>query len=134
MAGALRSVSVALLVALASCQSVLDIEDAEVDPTLDDGSRVEPSQVGDGGTPSQGAGGTICELYCQTVTQTCTGDFAQYTTFDNCLSVCEALPPGSPGDVSGNSAYCRLQAGAPHKPRGNCRRSCIARNRRCTSA
>jgi len=115
-----RIVPIALLVALASCQTILDIEDAEVDPALD-GSEEQPAQVGGSGGSTDPAG-TVCERYCETVTQTCTGAFAQYTTYANCLSVCELLPPGSPGDDSGNSAQCRLQAAgqAPLEPSYYC--------------
>jgi hypothetical protein len=73
----------------ASCQQVLDIKDAELDPL-------------------SAAGPTLCETYCDTVASNCTGAVAVYTTNDTCLGFCGHLPVGTAGDEQGDSAECRL--------------------------
>jgi hypothetical protein len=80
------------------------------------------SSAGTGGTPSSGgsaAGGTggtsggeeppslSCDSYCSIVLANCTGQFAQYRSKQECLSVCALLPPGGPLSLSDNSVSCR---------------------------
>jgi hypothetical protein len=112
-----RSAYLLSFVGVVACQAVLGIEDAEVDPAL---ANSQPAQIDDGGTPEAEPPPTksTCERYCDTVTQTCTGAYAQYTTYESCLGVCDLLPEGNDGDTSGNSAFCRLQAAgqAPLEP------------------
>jgi hypothetical protein len=114
-----RAVPLALVLNIGACHLVLGIEDAEVDPALGS-SQSEPTQI----DPDAGwaAATSICERYCQTVTQTCTGQFAQYSTHATCLGVCALLPPGSPNDTSGNTVSCRLNAAgqAPLEPSYYC--------------
>jgi hypothetical protein len=38
----------------------------------------------------------------------CTGAFAVYSTEESCRAVCATLPPGAPGDQTGDTAHCRL--------------------------
>jgi hypothetical protein len=68
---------------------------------------------GAAGAPG-GVGGaepvTLCDRYCSAVTSNCQGQFAVYTSRDACLSVCEFLPAGRPGDRGVNSVECRLHA------------------------
>jgi len=70
------------------------------------GSGAEAGSAADAGD----AGASLCELYCDTVMNECSGAFSVYARRENCLGVCKALPVGTPADTSGNSVYCRLQA------------------------
>ncbi|MFZ5893107.1 MAG: hypothetical protein ACOY0T_18760 [Myxococcota bacterium] len=68
--------------------------------------------VGEGG--SGGAGGgpgvpSLCEEYCNTVTQYCTGENLQYADLEQCLRVCEFFPQGVVGEPDGHSVACRLK-------------------------
>ena len=56
-----------------------------------------------------GAAGKLCDAYCERVQAACVDDAAVYTGAATCLGVCGALPPGAPGDESGNSVECRLR-------------------------
>lgn len=117
-----------------SCRQVLDIEEAELAPTTagsrahssggsDDGS---PAMAGEGGVPptdtpslagasgdaAAGEGGqpSLCDRYCATVSESCSGALAVYTSLATCQAVCKALPQGQPGAAQGNSVECRLRA------------------------
>jgi hypothetical protein len=48
-----------------------------------------------------------CEAYCAIELVACTGDLAQYQSEAECLAVCNALPPGTNEDETGNSVGCR---------------------------
>ena len=74
---------------LASCQQVIGIQDANLDPLS-------------AGAP------TLCETYCDTVAANCTGNVAVYTTNDVCLGFCGHLAVGTAGDEQGDSTECRL--------------------------
>jgi hypothetical protein len=77
----------------------------------DAGGDVGSGGLGDAG--SAGAGGTggdtLCEQYCDTITQYCTATSLQYKDRDQCLKVCSLLPQGAVGDPDGNSVACRLK-------------------------
>jgi hypothetical protein len=69
---------------------------------------------GDGGdSGAAGAGGaggpSLCDQYCDTVTELCTGTMLQYKDKAQCLKVCALLPEGAVGDPDGNSVACRLK-------------------------
>lgn len=51
---------------------------------------------------------TLCERYCDSVMANCVGAHAVYTSRQNCLDVCAALPPGIPEDTGVDSVECRL--------------------------
>jgi hypothetical protein len=91
-----------------SCEGVLGIEDAELDPLLGQG----------GGAPA------VCETYCETVAASCAGEDAVYINRDTCLAFCSHLPEGQPGDAVGDTVYCRLSqaqlAAATGEPRVHC--------------
>jgi hypothetical protein len=118
-----------------SCRQLLDIEEAELTPSAagsnasSSGSSNGSPLVGEGGGGAStiepaspagnagvAAGGTgddepaLCERYCLTVTESCSGTFAVYTSLATCREVCRALPPGQAGDTRGNSVECRLHA------------------------
>jgi hypothetical protein len=134
---ALRFAGFGWLLALGACRSMVGIEEAEVDPALGQ-AEVDPAPLGDGGsagtgggsTTAGGSGGTVnlepvlstCERYCNTVTQTCSGQFAQYATQTDCLAVCLLLPEGQVGETEHNSVQCRLTAAgqAPLEPSHYC--------------
>jgi hypothetical protein len=82
-----------LTLALASCASVIGIEDAELDPLLGGAGAAPPA--------------IDCASYCNEIQATCQGALQQYDTLDSCLGFCAALPLGNPGDTEVNSIACR---------------------------
>jgi hypothetical protein len=54
-----------------------------------------------------------CVPYCDHVMSACTGaiatdaGLAQYASRDGCISFCQAIDPGAPGDQRGDSVACR---------------------------
>ena len=71
------------------------------------GSGVAGSTAGSAGSaPVELA---LCERYCEQVTRTCKGKYEQYRTFDQCIRVCQHLPPGQPDDEDTNTVSCRLR-------------------------
>jgi hypothetical protein len=106
---------------LASCASLVGIEDAHLDPEsvgggAGTGSGGRASQTGGGsGTGDAGEGGdgsdptaTLCARYCGTVMKNCQGPVQVYESLAVCLRVCQALEPGTPEDKTGNTVGCRL--------------------------
>ena len=43
------------------------------------------------------------------MTRVCKGKYEQYRTFDQCVRVCQRLPPGEMGDKDTNTASCRMR-------------------------
>jgi hypothetical protein len=92
-----------------------------------DSNMAGSSDAGMGGSdaPSKGGGGsagqgvlgmagathqaTECENYCDLVTANCQGQYQQYLSFDQCIEVCKALPPGATGDQNVNTVGCRTR-------------------------
>lgn len=93
--------------ALAACANVLGIDAARHDVSLDHAGTGGGSGAGGGGNDIDAAK-TLCERYCDTVMANCTGDNPVYRSRTICDSVCATLPPGQPGDTSGNTVECRL--------------------------
>jgi hypothetical protein len=112
-----------------ACADILDLYDAQLDPALSSGGGGS-TEVGGGDPPEGGstathahggsdgsvggAGGEgptapVCETYCATVLDSCTGPHAVYTTPESCAAVCALLPEGQEGDETGNTAHCRLR-------------------------
>ena len=91
---------------LTACAGNAGTEPAEtVDPdtagTADTAGETEPA-------------GGACDRYCTNALANCTGDNALYTSMDECLATCAAMPEGDPADTAGNTAYCRAyHAGDP---------------------
>jgi len=100
----------ATAIALASCDSVLGIEQARLDPALAD--------AGDSGP----TGSPLCLAYCGAVTGNCTGDNAQYGDLKTCLDICAVLPEGEPEKIGVNTVQCRLKMAqsAPAEPESFC--------------
>jgi hypothetical protein len=100
-----------LVLSLAGCADVLDLQDATLDPSLSQGGT---NAIPIGGSGEGGAGGAsgaaLCASYCATVDTNCSGAFAVYGSLETCLAVCAALPAGEPGDQSGNTIHCRLRS------------------------
>ena len=69
-----------LIVPLAACEQVLDIQDPQLDP---------------------------CTEYCDTVQTNCVGGVQQYATFDACFSTCQAFALGVEGVTDRNDVQCR---------------------------
>lgn len=105
-----------VLVVPFGCEQVLDIKDAELDPTF--GAPEDPpdeTPEPDGGPPPPSA---LCERYCSSVMNNCTGASAVFAKPENCLAVCALLPEGAEGDEIGNTVHCRARAAeaAPSEP------------------
>jgi len=120
-----------LCVALSACRQVLGIQEAELAPEAGAGQAGE-------GTSDASRGATLCERYCDSVMTNCVGAHAVYTSRENCLDVCAALPPGIPDDTGVDSVECRLGAarlaardparcsGAGPYGGGDCGEACIS--------
>jgi hypothetical protein len=66
-----------------------------------------------GGTGGGAAKDPTCEAYCTTIQANCTAMNQQYSSKDNCLNSCKAIPVGKSADTSGNTLGCRIyHAGA----------------------
>lgn len=59
------------------------------------------------GTTTTGGDNPGCAMYCAAMMSSCIGVDAQYPGLDSCLGACAGLPPGAPGETSGNSLACR---------------------------
>lgn len=107
------------LALLASCASLVGIEDAKLDPEAGSGGAgtggqtaqsggisgvTDAGQGGDGGDPTL----PLCVRYCNAVMKNCTGLAQVYESAAVCLRVCQTLDPGTPDDRSGNTIGCRF--------------------------
>jgi hypothetical protein len=108
------------------CASVLGIEQATHDSTLDKGGT---GNGGNGNTGGGGGGGgtdkPLCETYCDTIGASCTGANEQYESRAICLRTCSRLEEGQFDDDVGNTVHCRLHyaksaADAPGEAAGAC--------------
>ncbi len=56
---------------------------------------------------------TLCDRYCDEITELCTGELEQYRDMRQCLTVCSLFPPGElTSEVNDNSVACRLRYAA----------------------
>jgi hypothetical protein len=53
-------------------------------------------------------GAPTCAAYCAAIQANCTAGNQQYTTMNNCINSCAAIPAGTSADTSGNTLGCRL--------------------------
>ena len=90
-----------LLLMPMGCASILGIEDAELKESATD-SGGSAGVSGTGGEP------TLCETYCDTVMENCTGNLSVYSSLDQCLALCLTIPGGQPEDDSEDTVHCRL--------------------------
>lgn len=121
-----------LALALA-CAQVIGIDDASVDPRLageaTGGTSTAGTSTGGVATGGSGIGGTdmggqgpagaagegstpeasVCETYCDQITEYCTGDLQQYRDRAQCLKICSFLPEGELAGADANTATCRLK-------------------------
>jgi hypothetical protein len=81
-----------VMLAAASCASVIGIEDAEPDPLL----AAPPERLD-------------CVEYCDEIMAACTGVEQQYDSLDHCLGFCTALDLGNTGDSGVNTVTCRRE-------------------------
>lgn len=103
--------AVAALSGLAGACVIPDRSFVEDPPAMDvESSTAAPSAPSaDSPTaPDAGSPQVACEEYCDAVLASCVGSSQLYTDRPQCLAVCNALPPGTPGARSGNSVACRL--------------------------
>jgi hypothetical protein len=70
------------------------------------GSSVAGSSAGGGNAPVELG---LCEQYCDQITRNCKGKYEQYRTFDQCIRVCQRLPPGEPDEEDTNTVSCRMR-------------------------
>jgi hypothetical protein len=78
------------------------------DPTATMGSATSTMTDPTGGPVEQ-----TCAGYCAAISANCSGPTAQYSTEQDCLSVCAAFPAGAAADMAGNTLGCRIyHAGA----------------------
>lgn len=97
----LRLSSLVLLSAAAvCCSNIIGVEEATCNPALPACHAAL--------TLDSDAGSSLCQEYCNTVMQNCTGNVQVYVGRETCLSVCQLLPEGHPGDQRVNSVQCRL--------------------------
>jgi hypothetical protein len=92
-----------LLFCTCACERVLSIDEATIDPALD---QTEDS----------------CNRYCDLVMTNCQGQDAVYSSRDGCLTLCANMPAGERGATFGNSVQCRMHAAelAPAEPAFYC--------------
>jgi hypothetical protein len=74
----------------------------------------EPGTGGQAGDAGAGGGGSppavsLCEQYCDTITQYCIGTSLQYKDRAQCLAVCKLFPQGVVGEPDGNTIACRTK-------------------------
>jgi hypothetical protein len=76
------------------------------------GGDTSTGGLGDAGEAGAGGSGpaiSLCEQYCNTITQYCVGTALQYKDRDQCLAVCKLFPQGAVGDPDGNTIACRTK-------------------------
>jgi hypothetical protein len=107
----LRATSALILLLAAGCESLIGLEDRKLvaaqpgdDAGASDAGADAGEDAGDAPAPS------LCDEYCASVLDKCTGNYAVYPSLEVCLAVCAQLPPGDEGDSEGNSVQCRLRA------------------------
>jgi hypothetical protein len=63
--------------------------------------------------PDSGTSALTCAAYCTAIQANCVDPNIQYSTKDNCMNSCMAMPVGTAADTSGNTLGCRIyHAGA----------------------
>lgn len=98
-----------------SCRTIIGIPDGDI--------SVDPKVLDDAG--GDGSGGSIsplCEDYCNTMDEYCTGKNQMYPSKVACLGVCARLPAGMKEDNIGNSISCRSTFAASHEE-GECQKA-----------
>jgi hypothetical protein len=66
-------------------------------------------QGGDAGAGGSAPAVSLCDQYCGTITQYCTGTSLQYKDLEQCLAVCKLFPQGVVGEPDGNTIACRTK-------------------------
>lgn len=79
---------------------------APAPPPTAPGADASSSDSGDAADPPRNDS-PGCISYCDTIVSACAPDYAQYGSKTACLNACVYFPPGSPGDINGNSLECR---------------------------
>jgi hypothetical protein len=78
-------------------------------PVTPDAGPVQGQPDAGGGLPDAAVENAACATYCETIIANCTGENAQYTDVNACLSLCQAANwlSGRAGDTEGNTLGCR---------------------------
>ncbi|HEX6277810.1 MAG TPA: hypothetical protein VFZ53_32430 [Polyangiaceae bacterium] len=138
------SARLSLLFVLASstaCSELLSIDEARVDPRLENrnvagsgtggaGAGTTGGSSGAGGATG-GSGGTsgetgdLCPQYCEEIGRSCTDELLQYADEAQCLKVCALFEQGSLEDEEKNTVGCRLRYAfnARYEAGPSCRRA-----------
>ena len=71
---------------------------------------------GDSESSGDGSGGTLpmpetsmCDDYCDSIMEECTGENLQYRDVNQCMTLCEMLEEGTRGETGENTVGCRLK-------------------------
>ncbi len=83
------------LMGLGGCALVLGIEKRTESGPVDEESGISTN--------------ALCIEYCDAVMENCDGEYAAYASRASCINTCNALPPGSSSEPSGNTVECRLR-------------------------
>lgn len=51
----------------------------------------------------------LCIEYCDVVLDNCTEEYAVYAARESCINICNALPPGTSSEPTGNTVECRIR-------------------------
>ncbi len=89
--------------------------DSDTDSDTNPTTTATATDSSSSGGETEGASGA-CMTYCTNALANCSDTNSVYTDMDQCMSVCGAMPEGSEGDMSGDTAWCRAyHAGDPAK-------------------
>jgi hypothetical protein len=87
---------VAIAIQALACNTILGIDKATFDPTVDSGAdaaNVDPNS---------------CRAYCRTMGANCSGANQAYTSINTCELVCATYETGVAGEQSNDSLACRI--------------------------
>ena len=101
------------------CEAVAGIEERKFDDAGAGGQGNDTDASTEPEPPSE-----LCEEYCETVLEGCSGEFAVYTGLATCYGVCALLDEGDELEPFGNNVQCRLaqakDAIASREPQAHC--------------
>jgi hypothetical protein len=101
----LTAAALALAAGAFSCNGVLGISEAALDPTLATPATGPQDAAVETGAP---ADPNSCRGYCEAVAQTCKDTNQEYTSVETCVAMCQNFEPGTPGEQANDSLACRV--------------------------
>lgn len=125
--GALLSACVISAIS-AGCGGVDEPPTADASAPRSDSSAVDPAEAGDALNGTDSDRGS-CDKYCSLVTESCTGENAQYASKEACLAFCAHLPAepqSTPAAVRGSASLACRQYWADTPAQTNPKTSCLA--------